>query len=84
MRPGITEVEFKQLFVQCSCGNFFMKRTCREHTCLKEVIDLTGGGLAGGGAGHPLLLLSLHIQCVLVSSYNQSPFICNSNFKLLI
>jgi hypothetical protein len=48
VRPGITEVEFKHLFVKCACGNFFTKRACREHTCSKEVIDLTGDDLTGG------------------------------------
>jgi hypothetical protein len=47
VRPGITEDEFKHLFVQCSCGNFFTKRACREHACLKEVIDLTGDDVTG-------------------------------------
>jgi hypothetical protein len=41
VRPGVTEAEFRKLFVQCKCEYFFTKRAYRGHACSKAVIDLT-------------------------------------------
>jgi hypothetical protein len=40
---GVTEVEFRRLFVRCDCGHIFTKRAFRTHACTRgnEVIDLT-------------------------------------------
>lgn len=42
VRPGITENEFKYLFVRCACGEFFTRRAHRDHACSSRVLDLTG------------------------------------------
>lgn len=42
VRPGITAKEFKYLFVQCACGEFFTRRAHRDHACSSQVLDLTG------------------------------------------
>lgn len=41
VRPGITENEFKYLFVRCACGEFFTRRAHGDHACASRVIDLT-------------------------------------------
>lgn len=41
VRPGITEDEFKYLFVRCACGGFFTRRAHRDHACPSQVHDLT-------------------------------------------
>jgi hypothetical protein len=40
--PGVTESEFGRLFVKCDCGLITTQRAFERHTCLHEVIDLTG------------------------------------------
>jgi hypothetical protein len=42
VRPGVTETEFRHLFVECACKHIFTRRAYRDHACAKEVIDLTG------------------------------------------
>ena len=39
--PGITKEEFKYLFVQCACGEFFTRRAHWDHACSSQVHDLT-------------------------------------------
>lgn len=41
VNPGITEDQFKYLFVRCICGEFFTRRAHRDHACSSQVIDLT-------------------------------------------
>jgi hypothetical protein len=47
VRPGVTEAEFEQLFVQCECGCFCTRRAFENHACdeekmaANEMIDLT-------------------------------------------
>jgi hypothetical protein len=46
--PGISEVDFRHLFVRCRCGMYMTRRVFGSHICVKfsapavEVIDLTG------------------------------------------
>jgi hypothetical protein len=50
VRPGVTEDEFRWLFVRCDCGYILTRRASRDHACGGEraqvvknnVIDLTG------------------------------------------
>jgi hypothetical protein len=43
MQPGLTDVEFRSLFVKCNvCGLISTRRAVNEHGCRHEVIDLTG------------------------------------------
>ena len=39
--PGITKEEFKYLFIQCACGEFFTRQAHRDHACSSQVHDLT-------------------------------------------
>jgi hypothetical protein len=49
VRPGVTEAEFRTLFVKCDCGYLFTRRAFKDHACAgasinltqEEVIDLT-------------------------------------------
>jgi hypothetical protein len=61
--------------VQWAYGKFFTKRACRERACSKEVTDLTGDDFTGD---KNWLLGAIFISIHTVSSYNQSPFICEN------
>ena len=39
--PGITKEEFKYLFIQCACGEFFTRQAHRDHAFPSQVHDLT-------------------------------------------
>jgi hypothetical protein len=41
VRPGVTEIEFRRLFVKCECGLILTKRAFNDHACSREVVDLT-------------------------------------------
>ena len=41
VRPGVTEIEFRRLFVKCECGLILTKRAFNDHVCSREVVDLT-------------------------------------------
>jgi hypothetical protein len=41
VRPGVTEIEFRHLFVKCECGYILTKRAFNDHACSREVVDLT-------------------------------------------
>jgi hypothetical protein len=42
VRPGVTDEEFGILFVRCECGLILTRRAFHQHSCSKEVIDLSG------------------------------------------
>lgn len=43
VRPGVTDVEFKDLFVRCECGLILTSRAFCQHVC-QELVDVTGNG----------------------------------------
>jgi len=43
VRPGVTDDEFRNLFVRCECGLILTSRAFSQHACSKEILDLTGG-----------------------------------------
>lgn len=38
---GVTDADFKTLFVRCNCGLITTRRAFRKHNCQEVVIDLT-------------------------------------------
>lgn len=51
VRPGVTDDEFQRLFARCECGLISTKRAFRDHSCTKEVIDLTSAAGDTDSAG---------------------------------
>ena len=48
VRPGLSELEFTQLFAKCTCGLIMMRRVFKDHECFviprqppPTIIDLT-------------------------------------------
>lgn len=49
VRPGLTDDEFGRLFVRCGCGLILTHQAFHQHSCSKEVIDLTSEGTDSTG-----------------------------------
>lgn len=63
-RPGLSGLEFRELFVRCRCGKITTRRVFKEHICAiipdapaSVVIDLTGSS-SDNSDGEPLIDLT--------------------------